>query len=158
MALASSRTCLERRRLRHCHGRRSRRQPVAGAFRIHARRACCRSRLGLTLRRILVSPRAWHSLAQRPRRRQAARVAAGRIAVVRVHLPRVFRLLLRRCLAGLRVVEPMAPRSVARCELRSNPSLEPKSCGSRPWPRYAVVHDAPRGQGCLPPRAAQFKR
>lgn len=42
--------------------------------------------------------------------------------------------------------------------LRPNPSLEPTRYGSRPWPRYAVVHDAPHGQGRPPPHAAQLKR
>lgn len=39
-----------------------------------------------------------------------------------------------------------------------NPSLEPTHYGSQPWPRYAVVDVAPRGQGWLPTRAAQLER
>lgn len=45
-----------------------------------------------------------------------------------------------------------------RVAAQPNPSLEPTCYGSQPWPRYAVLHDAPRGQGRLPPPAAQLKR
>ena len=36
--------------------------------------------------------------------------------------------------------------------------VEPTRSGMSPWPRYAVVHVAPRGQGAMPARAAQLKR
>ena len=39
-----------------------------------------------------------------------------------------------------------------------NPSLEPTRYGKAPWPRGAQAYLAPRGQGALPPRAAQLKR
>ena len=35
-----------------------------------------------------------------------------------------------------------------------NHSFKLTRYGSQPWPRGAEVHVAPRGQGCLPPRAA----
>ncbi len=41
---------------------------------------------------------------------------------------------------------------------RPNTSLEPTRSGMAPRPRSAVVHDAPRGQGAMPARAAQLKR
>jgi hypothetical protein len=41
---------------------------------------------------------------------------------------------------------------------RPNPSLERTATGKSPWPRGAVVHVAPRGQGAMPPSAAQLKR
>jgi hypothetical protein len=39
-----------------------------------------------------------------------------------------------------------------------NPSLERTANGMAPWPRGAVVHVAPRGQGAIPSSAAQLKR
>lgn len=39
-----------------------------------------------------------------------------------------------------------------------NHSLEPTRSGVAPWPRGTVVHDAPRGQGAMPARAARLKR
>jgi hypothetical protein len=39
-----------------------------------------------------------------------------------------------------------------------NPSLERTRNGMAPWPRGAVVHVAPRGQGATPSSAAQLKR
>jgi len=33
--------------------------------------------------------------------------------------------------------------------VRSNPSLKPRPSGMAPWPRGAVLHPAPRGQGTL---------
>jgi hypothetical protein len=42
--------------------------------------------------------------------------------------------------------------------MRPNPLLEPTCSGLAPWPHYAVVHVAPRGEGAMPPRAAQLKR
>ena len=42
--------------------------------------------------------------------------------------------------------------------VRPNPSLEWTRAGMAPWPRGAVVHVAPRGQGAMPERAPQLKR
>jgi hypothetical protein len=39
-----------------------------------------------------------------------------------------------------------------------NPSFEPTHNGGAPWPRSAVVHVAPRGQGTPPLRSAQLQR
>mgnify|MGYP003512975662 CR=1 FL=1 len=39
-----------------------------------------------------------------------------------------------------------------------NPSLERTANGMAPWPRGAVVHVAPLGQGATPSSAAQLKR
>jgi hypothetical protein len=40
----------------------------------------------------------------------------------------------------------------------SNPSIERTSSGKAPWPRGALVHVAPRGQGASPTAAAHVKR
>lgn len=39
-----------------------------------------------------------------------------------------------------------------------NPSLERNRNDKAPWPLDALVYDATRGQGALPPRAARLKR
>jgi len=39
-----------------------------------------------------------------------------------------------------------------------NPSLEPTRYGTAPWLRGTLVHHVPRGQGAMPPRAAQLER
>ena len=53
-----------------------------------------------------------------------------------------------------RLTSPACPSRRAR----PNPSLERTRNGVAPWPRGALVHDAPHGQGATPLRAAQLKR
>ena len=58
---------------------------------------------------------------------------------------------------------PVGAITLIRCHteaerVRPNPSLERTANGVAPWPRGAVVHVAPRGQGATPSSAAQLKR
>jgi len=53
---------------------------------------------------------------------------------------------------------PASICSSGSARVTPNPSLERTANGVAPWPRGAVVHVAPRGQGATPSSAAQLKR